>query len=56
MSGKKSKLLRSLLKESIGFNLKDYSPINKRVYNRLKKKYSKLNHKEKETYNILNNE
>jgi hypothetical protein len=52
MSGSKAKLLRKMLSESIGFNLKDSNPISKRIYRRLKKKYSKLNHKQKTTYNI----
>jgi len=52
MSGKKSKHLRKLLAESIGFDIKASTPISKRVYRRLKKKYSKLNHTEKTKYNI----
>jgi len=56
MSEKKSKYLRKLLSESIGFDIKNSNPIVRKIYRRLKKKYSNLNCNEKQKINIENYE
>jgi hypothetical protein len=52
MSGKKSKSLRSLLHKEIGFDVKSKNPISNRIYKRLKRRYSNLNHIQKSKFKI----
>ena len=52
MSGSRSKHLRRMLREEIGFDLKKADPLNKKIYRRLKKKFNKLNKTEKSKYKI----
>lgn len=52
MSGRRAKYLRKMLKDQLNIDLKNNDPISRRVYRRLKKRYTFLNKNEKTKYKI----
>jgi len=52
VSGSRSKQLRRMLREEIGFDLKRPDALSKKIYRRLKKKFNNLNKTEKSKYKI----
>ena len=52
MSGRRSKYLRKMLLDNLNIDLKNNDAISRRIYRRLKKRYSSLNKIEKSKYKI----
>jgi hypothetical protein len=52
MSGRRAKYLRKMLLENLNIDLRNSNAISRRVYRRLKRRYTSLNKEEKSKYKI----